>query len=90
MGRMIGFYADEKLIEALEDKARKRRKSVSHVIRKILSSKIKSKKIVIAIPKEDEWIVGKYLLEQFPKDLKNFKERMTGKYEDIRVRVYLK
>jgi hypothetical protein len=90
MGRIMGFYAKEELVEALENKARKRRKSVSHVIRRILNSRIKSKEIVIAIPKEEEWIVGKYLLEQFPKDLKDFKERVTGKYEDVKVRVYLK
>jgi hypothetical protein len=88
--RLIGFYADEELCRRLEEVARKRRKSVSYVVRKILKSKIGNRRITVAVPEGGEWIVGKYLMEQFPKDLKDYKERITGEYRDVKVKIYLK
>jgi hypothetical protein len=89
-GRIIGFYADEKLSKALDRYAGESGKTLSQTVKETLQSKLSSKELTVAVLKEDEWVVGKYLLEELPKALKNYKEKLTGKYEEVKVKIYLK
>ena len=90
MGKIIGFYASDDLYNSLEKLAGESGKSLSEVIREILWFNLFGKGFTLVVPKEDEWIVGKFLLEEFPRLLKDYKEKLTGRREDVRVKIYLR
>jgi|YelNatPaOPRAMG01_1025707.scaffolds.fasta_scaffold13936_5 hypothetical protein len=90
MGRVIGFFASDVLYKSLEKLAGESGKSMSEIIREILWLKLFGKEFVLAVSKEDEWIVGKFLLEEFPKALRDYKEKLTGRREDVKVKIYLR
>lgn len=90
MGRIIGFYASDDLCSSLEKLAEEQGKSLSEVIREILWSSLFGKGFTLIVSKEDEWIVGKFLLEELPRLLKDYKEKLTGRREDVKIRIYLK
>jgi hypothetical protein len=86
MGKVVGVYLPNRLLRELERFAGGM--PMSSALRRIVEDFFLNPKFIIAVPERHKWIVGKFLVEEFPVLVKKYNEMVTGREEDVKVKVY--